>query len=128
MNAAAAVAPPRLREWWAVVKEEKKLTGSWPNPFKMVRGLFRGHVSHQKWTERLVTCSRCPIFDGELRRCRGPFFTASFNRNTGARNLPPGCGCYVPYLAFTKTPYTSADRKLAGCWGRATMGASFGWE
>jgi hypothetical protein len=182
MNTSATIAPPRLREWWAVVKEEKELTGSWPNLFKMLRRLFRGRVGNEIWRSRLTICSKCPIFDGELRRCRGPavpprrpirgavarwhdeagitwyevetdqgwkkaYFIGD-NVNTGesseeiaARHAPlnrrihddwnppaPGCGCYVPFLALTKTPYTSADGKHAGCWGRATMGASFGWE
>lgn len=108
----------RLAQWWSVIREEHELTGSWPNMFKMLAKLRLGEVERDQWRARMRICRKCKVFDGELKRCRGPQV---------GKTPPPGCGCYVPFLALTKTPYTSADGKRTGCWGRATIGPGFGW-
>lgn len=96
-----------FRKWRAVLREEAKTAKVLP----MLRALLTGRTSLRVWRRRVRTCRGCPIYDRELRRCRGPVFNG----------VASGCGCYVPYLALTKRPYP------AGCWGRAALGGSFGW-
>ena len=98
-----------LREWRAVLKEELR-QGSF---LKMARAVMTGRVSPRTWKRRMRTCRKCPIYDRELRRCRGPVFRAD--------QAAAGCGCYVVFNALAKAPYP------AGCWGRAALGPSFGW-
>jgi hypothetical protein len=98
-----------LREWRAVLKEELR-EGS---ALKMLRAICTGRVSPRVWRRRMRTCLKCPIYDRELRRCRGPVFVAG--------TPAPGCGCYVVYTALTKRPYP------AGCWGRQWVAHDFGW-
>lgn len=98
-----------LREWRAVLREEFR-EGS---VLKMIRAICTGRVSLRTWRQRMRICARCPIYDRELRRCRGPVFVPD--------TPPPGCGCYVVFTALTKRPYP------AGCWGRSALGPSFGW-
>lgn len=96
-----------LREWLAVLKEERRQARLWP----MVRALCTGRVSFRVWRRRMRTCARCPIYDRELRRCRGPVLNG----------VETGCGCYVVFLALTRRPYP------LGCWGRQVVGPGFGW-
>lgn len=112
----------RLKQWRAVVIEEALSSDHRPSLLKMLRAVLTGQVDRARWRARIRTCRKCPIYDGELRRCRGPY--------TGVVGVKPaGCGCYVPFLALTKEPYRGAHgTPRNGCWGRATMGGSFGWD
>jgi hypothetical protein len=170
----------RLGQWLGVVLVEARDNAlPWPNPLKMLRAIRTGGVDRATWRRRLRTCRQCPVYDGELRRCRGPkigprhgddaktrwndeggihwleietdrgwlkFAYFGDNISTGetpaeiaARTAPfekriaddwakvaPGCGCYVPFLALTRAPYTGAGG--TGCWGRAQRGNGFGWQ
>lgn len=108
----------RLKQWRAVVVEEREL-GNRPSLLQMLRKLFGEHVDRAQWRQRMKTCPKCPVYDRELRRCRGPQI---------GEQPPAGCGCFVPFLALIKQPYRSADGKRTGCWGRALMGENFGWK
>lgn len=105
-----------LREWQEVVAWERQ-HGENPSKLAMLRNVARGLVSHRRWRRRVKICLRCPIYDPQRRACRNRTRTANL-----------GCGCYVPFLAKLNTPYTSADGKRKGCWGRAVVGGTFGWE
>lgn len=139
----------RLKQWYAVLAEESMLQASGkPSLWKMWRAWRTGEVTRAKWRARLRRCRRCPVFDGELRRCRGPqmpwsqkwvetkqnpdwmtFCIGDLRYGHWEKVSPPppaGCGCYVPFLALTKQPYTGPSG--SGCWGRAVYGGDFGWE
>jgi hypothetical protein len=95
------------REWQAVLAEEGRTVSRW----SMVRAVRSGGTSQRVWRRRMKICRRCPIYDRELRRCRGPVIGG----------VKPGCGCYVPFSAKTRRPYED------GCWGRTHLGYPFGW-
>lgn len=100
-----------FREWQAVLAEEGRTVSRWSMVKAMVRAVLSGGTSLRVWNRRMRICRRCPIYDRELRRCRGPLIG-------GVR---PGCGCYVPFSAKTRRPYED------GCWGRTHLGHPFGW-
>lgn len=95
-----------IREWRAVLKEENR-RGSWRG---MLKAILSGGVTLRAWRRRMRVCLKCPVFDGELRRCRSYWPREA------------GCGCYTVWLAKTRRPYAK------GCWGRTFVGDDFGWE
>lgn len=99
-----------VREWRAVLAEEGQAV-TWRTWLKMLRGALSWPVSARIWRRRARVCLKCPIYDHELRRCRGPWF----------KGKPTGCGCYVPWVMRVRRPYPS------GCWGRQFISLSFGW-
>lgn len=99
-----------LREWRAVLAEEGQAV-TWRTWLKMLRGVIGIPASARVWRQRARVCLKCPIYDRELRRCRGPWI----------QNNPTGCGCYVPWLLRVRRPY------LRGCWGRQFGGPTLGW-
>lgn len=96
-----------VKEWIAVIREERGELHVWP----MVRALLTGYAGRRVWTRRMRTCQRCPIYDRQFRRCRGPRFNG----------LTTGCGCYVVFQAATRAPYQR------GCWGFEASDGTIGW-
>jgi len=98
------------REWAAVLQAERRMM-TWRSWLKMARGALTPSVSPTAWRRRARVCLKCPIYDRELRRCRGPVFGGN----------PSGCGCYVPWLLKVRAPYP------LGCWARQFGGPALGW-
>jgi hypothetical protein len=99
-----------LYEWQLVLQEEgSEIT--WRTWWKMLRGALSRPVSARVFRARARVCLKCPIFDRELRRCRGPWFNGN----------PSGCGCYLIFFLRVRRPYPK------GCWGRDNVGPDFGW-
>lgn len=97
--------PGTLKEWRAVIQREKA-TLSIREKLALVFTLIRvavklGGVSKAQWNTRMNTCLNCPIYDPVLRRCR-PYDASQL-----------GCGCYAPFLALLRQPYSNP-----GCWAR----------
>ena len=103
-----------LREWLAVLRENDTEV-TWRTWARMVTGAVQmvlRPVGRAEFVRRARVCVRCPVFDRELRRCRGPW--------VGGK--PTGCGCYLPWFLRIRRPYAR------GCWGREVVGGDFGWE
>ncbi len=83
--------PSRVDQWLEVLDEESR-TMTWQTWRDMLMAglvIAFGHsVDSETFKHRLRVCSKCPIYDKELRRCR-PY--------TGS---PDGCGCYMPFKAL----------------------------
>ena len=136
----------RLREWRALARNAPLLP--------MLKALRTGTVDLKTYRARIRACHRCPIYDRSRRACHKEV-TVHFNSTNDdpGATVTLGCGCYVPFLAKTRAPYTRlhyppsspapapggnytlgmapAPDTLAypvrGCWGRATYGSPFGW-
>jgi hypothetical protein len=110
-----------MLEWREVLAVER-FAGENPSKLTMFGHVLRGVVTQRVWRRRMRVCLKCPVFNHELRQCR-----ASWPMLAGATQKL-GCGCYVVFLAKVNAPYTSVDGTRKGCWGRAMMGGTFGWE
>jgi hypothetical protein len=98
----------RIDEWRATLLRERKTASL----LAMLAALASGPVDRATWRRRIQRgCMQCPIYDRQRKACRSPF--------PAWRHL--GCGCYVPFLAMTRSPYAK------GCWGRTVVGGDFGW-
>lgn len=109
----------RLDDWKSTMDREGRslsLLGIASLWFKVLLSATRtGGVTRKEWRRRMRICRACPLFDPSLRRCR-PFDGSKL-----------GCGCFVPFMALTKTPYRSETR--SGCWGRVFLNQhDVGWS
>lgn len=100
----------RFPEWLAALREEQRTAGRVPW-LTMARAVMSGVVPRRVWRQRIRTCYACPVFNKEMLTCRG----------VPAQIAHLGCGCYVPFEALSAEPY------VGGCWGRASIGDTFGW-
>lgn len=130
----------RFRQWLAAVK--LAAGGNKVSYFHLLWGMAKalrtGRVSKAQWRQRMrYGCMKCPIYDPVRKLCRVEIGTPYLG-NFGVIYTEPrilGCGCYTPYLALVRAPYTNKSvlllsdppRQVRGCWGRATMGGDFGW-
>lgn len=112
----------RYSQWQAALA----LAGHEVSWWKMIRALFSGRVDARTYARRLRACRACIIYDRETRTCRAP--------NPFKPEQPLGCGCYVPYKAKARAPYSIARANtiqpgavVRGCWGRVHVGHGFGW-
>lgn len=108
----------RIKEWVVVMRREGRKVSLWGKVRIgfgiVVAGLVRRSVGRGEWRRRMKICLRCPIYDGQIKRCRP------------MDGSPLGCGCYVPALLSLKYPY---GREKPGCWGRRHLpGTGIGWE
>lgn len=100
--------PKRFREWRRALKVAHHAVPWW----RMGLAILSGPVPRKVWRERMrYGCYQCPLFNKEFRTCRGAI----------PQLAHLGCSCYVPFSAMTAEPYAG------GCWGRATIGDTFGW-
>ena len=95
VSALTGLKASRVDQWLEVLEEESRTmtARTWYHLF--VAGLtvaVRHPVQSAEFKRRIRICSRCPVYDKEMKRCR-PY--------TGS---PDGCGCYVPFKALDSRP------------------------
>lgn len=110
-----ALRPGTFKEWRAVLRREQQNLSLWGKvalAWTLLRAALKvGSVSDEQWQERMLVCSKCPVYDPSLRRCR-PY--------DGSQH---GCGCFCPWLALVFKPYPKP-----GCWAKNHLpGSGLGW-
>lgn len=96
----------RIAEWRAVMaRKEIKVSAR-----VLFHALLSGPVPPDVWRDRIRTCLRCELYNAELKACHRQLQDGRI----------VGCGCYVPFKAFTANPYGD------GCWGHS-IAVYVGW-
>jgi hypothetical protein len=96
----------RVREWLAVIRSEG-LSSSLRGILAVGWKVLFGGVNRSRFRARIRRCSKCPIYDPVLKKCR-PYPGSEL-----------GCGCYVPFKALIRIPYRGPAGE--GCWGDAIL-------
>lgn len=96
----------RFTEWRRVMAQ-KDIKVSW---LTLARALLTGPVPPDVWRDRIRTCLQCELYNPDLKAC--------FKKLADGRSV--GCGCYIPFKAFTANPYGD------GCWGHS-IAVYVGW-
>jgi hypothetical protein len=73
---------------------------------EMILAALLVKVSPSEWRRRIRVCSKCPVYDRIIKRCR-PNNDSEF-----------GCGCYVPFMAAHKETCWADDHTENCGWSR----------